>query len=53
MDKTKKIYNQIKPFLNYKPLQKSDLLSSRYNANIYLKREDMQKKHVLSKYAVL
>lgn len=43
MDKTKKIYNQIKPFLNYNPLQKSELLSLKYNANIYLKREDMQK----------
>lgn len=43
MDKTLKIYQRIKPYLNNNPLQKNELLSAKYNANIYLKREDMQK----------
>ena len=35
-------YNCIKGVVEKTPLQKSEILSERYSANIYLKREDQQ-----------
>jgi threonine dehydratase len=38
-----KSYYKIKPFINKTPLEFNERLSSKYGANIYLKREDLQK----------
>jgi threonine dehydratase len=35
-------YQKINPVVKHTPLQRNDRLSNRYNANIYLKREDLQ-----------
>ena len=39
----KTIYHRIKPYIKNIPLQFSDRLSKKYQANVYLKREDLQK----------
>lgn len=36
-------YKVLKPIVNKTPLQLDDYLSQKYEANIYLKREDLQK----------
>lgn len=43
MNKTLSVYKRIKPYIYYNKLQFSDNLSKKYGANIYLKREDIQK----------
>ena len=43
IDNIIKSYYKIKPFINKTPLEFNERLSSKYGANIYLKREDLQK----------
>lgn len=42
MNKIKDVYNLISPYINKTPIQYCERLSKIYNANIYLKREDLQ-----------
>ena len=43
IDNIIKSYYKIKPFINKTPLEFNERLSRKYGANIYLKREDLQK----------
>jgi threonine dehydratase len=43
IDNIIKSYYKIRPFINKTPLEFNERLSSKYGANIYLKREDLQK----------